>query len=316
MRICPTCNRSYDDSESFCQADGATLVQSDQPGAANMTMPVSPTFQPPPPPPTLATPAKPPIGLMQTLVYAFIAPARVFGSFREPMGFGPLAARVLVAATIIIFGVAAYNVIFLQRVGRESITRATIEASPRVADLPAEQKEQVVTMQNNPAFLLATFFFQFGFIVGSVVLSIPLGGAIYLLGTMIFSSRVTYPQALLVWTFATLPPKLLWALANTVALFIHRPSTDIGIVMGASNGVLPANLGVLVEVTTFPVPILAVVLGAFDLFEFYGLALAALGLRKVGRMSWVASSGVVIAVWLFAVAWRVAGAAISVALLK
>jgi Yip1-like protein len=49
MRKCPTCNRSYEDSVTFCLDDGATLV-SDQTGEPTMVMPHE-GFQVPPPPP-------------------------------------------------------------------------------------------------------------------------------------------------------------------------------------------------------------------------------------------------------------------------
>ena len=39
-------------------------------------------------------------------------------------------------------------------------------------------------------------------------------------------------------------------------------------------------------------------LGSFDLFTFYGLFLAATGLRKVGRLSSGAAWGVALGLWL------------------
>jgi uncharacterized membrane protein len=57
-------------------------------------------------------------------------------------------------------------------------------------------------------------------------------------------------------------------------------------------------------------PILTAILTQFDLLKFYGLFLAALGLRKVARMSSGSAWGVVISFWIIGIVLRVASAAL------
>lgn len=263
----------------------------------------------------LQIPVAPSLSTTQSLTNIFFAPARVFASFRELTTFLPAAVRFLVAAVIIVISVVAYNVVYLARIGSENIALATVAVTPRVASLPAEQKERALQMQQNPAFQAAALVTRFVPLIMWQLVSMLLGALIYWLGAMLFKGKIKYMQALLVWTYATLPPTVLWTLANTFALLIHPPTTNMDIATGAS-GVVHANLGALCEVTTFPIPVYVAALGALDLFAFYGFALAMIGLRKVSRIPWIGSFGIVAFVWLIGVVWLISTAAISGALMK
>jgi hypothetical protein len=291
MKKCPTCNREYDDQVRSCLEDGATLTRADQ------------------------IPTQPSMSAGRTLVNVFIAPARAFGSFRNVTTFSPAAIRFLIAAPIIIVAVVAYNVIYPARIGPENIARAAMEASPHLARFSKEQQERALQMTQNPAFQTITIVMTFGRLVLMLLASMPLGALIYWLGAMIFKSPFKYMQALLVWTYATLPPTVLWLIANTLTLFFWPPSTNVAIATGA-NGVFPGSLGKLFTVKAFPIPVYVVALSAIDLFEFYGLALAILGLRKVARLPWIGSFGIVIFVWLVGVGWRIAAAGLVSALVR
>ncbi|HSP63343.1 MAG TPA: hypothetical protein VLQ90_10210, partial [Pyrinomonadaceae bacterium] len=194
MKTCPTCNRNYDDTIRFCPEDGATLVRTDQPAGPTMTMPAHPVFQPPPPP-TVKMPAQPSMSTGQALTRIFFSPGRVFDSFRERMTFGPVAARFLIAAAIIVIAMVAYNVIYLARIGSENIGRASLEVSPRAADLPSETKERALQMQQNPAFQAFTVLVRFGLLILLTLVSLPLGALIYWLGGMLFKGTIKYWQA-------------------------------------------------------------------------------------------------------------------------
>jgi hypothetical protein len=143
----------------------------------------------------------------------------------------------------------------------------------------------------------------------------PLGALIYWLGATLFKGQLKYLQALLVWTYASLPVTVLWFLANTITVFVWPPAKPVAIVTG-SSGVFKPNLGALINVEAFPVPAYIAALSAFDLLIFYGLALAILGLRKAGRVPWIGASVTVIFVWLIGVGWRAGTAAITGALLR
>jgi len=279
-----------------------------------MTMPAGAAFQPPPAP-TLQTPAKPSMSPIKTLTGAFFSPARAFESFRDVETIGPTAARFLIAAAIIIGALIIFNALYLARIGPERIARASIDASPNISNLSSDQKDRAVQMQGTPALMAVSLAIRFGAIIFLQLASFFLGAALYLLGAMATGGKIKYFQSILVWTYAALPPTLIWVVVNLAALFLAPPSTDVAIAMG-SAGVVHANLGALITVTKLPVPVLAVALGAFDLFEFYGLLLAVLGLGKVARLSWIKSFGIVIFVWLIGVAWRVGTAGVMAAIFK
>jgi len=268
-----------------------------------------------PPPPTLQLPVEPSMSTTRSLANIFFAPARVFDSFRDVTTFTPAAIRFLVAAPIIVVAIVAYNVIYLARIGPQNIVRASMEASPKFAGLPSEQKERIRQVQESPALIAITRAIGFGKLILLTLASLPLGALIYWLGGLIFKSKIKYMQALLVWTYAVFAPTVLWLLANTLVLLIHPPTTSMGIVTGA-NGVVHANLGALFDVTTLPIPVYVVALSEFDLFAFYGLGLAMFGLRKVARIPWLGSIGIVIFVWMLGVVWHIGNAGLVNAIMK
>ena len=289
-------------------------MRTDQAGAPTMTMPAGAAF-PPPPSPTLQMPSQPSLSTGQTLVRIFFSPGRVFDSFRERMTFGPVAVRFLIAAAIVVVALVAYNVIYLARMGSERIARASMESTPQTAKMATEQKERAVQMQQNPAFQAFTLFIRFGLLIVLLLVSLPLGALIYWLGGMLFKGTIKYWQALLVWTYAALPPTVLWLLVNTAVLMIRPPTTNMGIVTGAT-GVIHANPGALFDVAMLPIPVHIAALSELDLFAFYGLTLAMVGLRRVSRIPWIGSFAVVILVWLIGVGWRVGMAGVFAALMK
>lgn len=224
------------------------------------------------PAPELSTP--------QTLSGIFFEPARVFESFR-------VRPRFLVAGLIILLSIVAYQFLFTQRIGHENIVRARIEAGG--AEMSPEQKQQAIEMQSNP---IAKWI---ELIITPVVICIifAAGAGLYLLGTLAMGKSISYKQALAVWIYSSLPRALFLIVGNLILLFVKSPD-DMDIV-SASRGLLRANPGFLVDGTAHPV--LATALGSIDLLAIYALVLAALGLRKVARLSSGAAWTVVLAIW-------------------
>lgn len=315
MKICPTCNRTYADTLRFCLEDGATLVRSEPSPSPTMTMPAEAAFLPPPPPPTLQMTTKPSLSVIGTLANAFFNPGRAFDSFREVTTFGQAAARFVIAAAIIVIALVTYNLAYLARFDYARITRAAMEVSPQTARMSEQQREQAVKMQQTPTFLTITLVTRFGGLIVITLASFFLGGLIYWLGAMLFKSKIKYLQALLVWTYASLPVIVIWLLVNLIVLWLWPPTTNMAIITG-NNGVVHANLGALFTVTSLPIPVHVVALSSFDLFEFYGLGLAVFGLRKVAGIHWLASFGVVIFVWLIGLMYRITTAGVMSAILK
>jgi hypothetical protein len=233
----------------------------------------------------------------QTLTGIFFEPGRTFEALRARPRF-------LVAAIITLITFMVFQVLLIQRVGGyDAFIRAQIEASPRTAELSAEQKEQAIAMQTKPVFKAIGYLSP---IIG-VAIFIAAGAGLYLLGAMLMGKGISYKQALAVWAYSSLPPGIIVLVANLILLFVRSPE-DIDMT-SAGRGLVHANLGLLVNGTAHP--ILATLLGSLDLFRLYGLFLAALGLRKVGRMSSGSAWTVVLIIFLLGVLLTVGIAAMT-----
>lgn len=226
----------------------------------------------------------------QTLTNIFFEPGRTFEGLRERPRF-------LVATLILTFIFTAFNFLFIQKVGYENIVRTRIESSPRTADMPADQKERIIQQQSSPLVKSISYFAP---LIGFLVF-FAAGAGLYLLGAMALGGAMNYKQSLAVYAYSSFPPFILSMLANFILLFI-KSAEDIDII-NSQNGLVHANPSFLV--TRIDHPALSALLGAFDLFSFYGLFLAALGLQKIARLSAGAAWGIVIGLWLVGVLLRV-----------
>jgi hypothetical protein len=253
-------------------------------------------FQPPPPPyhvPQDEVPTGPALSTVETISGIFFEPGRVFESFR-------VRPRFLVASLITLVVTASFTWLFFLRAGYENVMRAILERSP---GMTPEGLERALQLYNNPLFKVINYA---GPIYGLAIVFAG-GAAIYLLGVMAMGKKITYPQALAVWAYSTMPPAVLAGIANIILLFLRSPD-DID--PGALNrgGLIHANLSILVDPKAHPV--IGATLGAFDIFAFYGLFLAALGLRKVAKLSPGAAWAIVLTLWLIRVIFSIATAAL------
>jgi hypothetical protein len=256
-------------------------------------------FQPPPPPPF---PNKerldgPSLSTAETLTGIFFEPGRVFESFRPKPRF-------LVAGIIIIVAVMAFTATFYARMGFEEVMRTAMEESPQAANLSPEQKEGALKFWTGPIGKAVALI--------SPVFAIPIflaaGAGLYLLGVMAMGKTTTYSRTLAVWVYSSMPPILIAMLLNIVLVFIKQVE-GAELVQASRRGLVRANLSFLVNPAENPV--LATLLGAFDVFAFYGLFLAALGLRKVAKLSAGSAWGIVLALWIIGLVIKLAFSAIS-----
>lgn len=247
---------------------------------------------PPPPFPRSEQPTGPVLSTAETLTGIFFEPARVFESFR-------VKPRFLIAGLICVLAFVAFNVIYIQKVGFENLVRAEMEMNPQAADMSPEQKERAIGIQTNPVLKAI----RYGAPLINFVFVFALGAVFYLLGAMLMTKPLTYPQALSVWTYSSYPPLLLAMLVNIILVFINTPTDDSGIVRG-QTGLVHANLSILVDTTAHPV--LGTALASIDVFALYGLFLAALGMQKVARLSSGAAWTIVLVLWLVGVVIRLA----------
>lgn len=263
-----------------------------------------PNDQPLPPGPTYSDtikpeePAGPVMSTGETLTSIFFEPGRTFEALRARPRF-------LVAALI---GIAAYMIfstLYFQKIGYERIVRAQAEIQKAKPNANEAAIEQGVQVQMNPAFKV---FRMVSPIIGFVIF-IAAGGALYLLGAMLTGKGISYKQALAVWVYSSLPPTVLMMLLNIVLLFINPPDDDMAILQGSGRGLVHANPSILISGTEHPV--LATALGSIDAFAIYGLFLAALGLRKVGKMSTGSAWSIVLGLWLLGLVVRISIATLT-----
>ena len=113
---------------------------------------------------------------------------------------------------------------------------------------------------------------------------------------------LSYRKALSVWAYSSIPPQVFGALIAILVLFLKAPETIDPETMVATN---PAAL--MSEGTS---KVLLAFLSQFDVLRFYGMFLAALGLRKMAKLSSGQAWGVVIALWAILLLLRVGSAAI------
>jgi len=222
----------------------------------------------------------------ETLTGIFFEPSRTYEALR-------VRPRFLVAGIILLALAVIVTVLLYTRVDMGQYIRDRMERSPRAAQLTEEQKDMQVKMGKN-----------FGAV--AIPLSVPIilagGAALYLLGVMAFGGSITYKKSLAVWAYSSIPPSVLGALIAILVLFLKSPDSIDPEHMVATN---PAVL--LGEDAS---KILVAFLGQFDLLRFYGIFLAALGLRKVGKLSSAQAWGVVITLWVIGALLRVGSAAL------
>lgn len=222
----------------------------------------------------------------ETLTSIFFEPSRTFEALRDRPRF-------LVAGLILLLLTCAITGILFLRVDMGQFIRDRMERSPNAAQQTEQQKEIGVKM---------------GKIIGavgvpaSVPITIAAGAAIYLLAALAFGGSLGYKKALSVWAYSSLPPSVFATVVAILVLFLkpadsidpeHLVFTNPGAFMGSESS------GVLVAFLT-----------QFDVLRFYGMFLAALGLRKVGKMSSGAAWGVVITLWVLGGLLRIGSAAL------
>lgn len=227
--------------------------------------------------PTMSTP--------ETLGNIFFEPGRTFEALRARPRF-------LVAAVVAVVAFMAFYVTYMQRVGYDTVVDSEIEMA-RKAD-PNANEEGLAAAARVQKGAIVRNIRMWSPVIGIAVV-FAAGAGLYLLGVSLMGGAMSYKQALAVWVYSSLPPLLVAVLLNFVLLFINPPEDAADIVRGTQQGLVRANPGALVDGSAHP--LLATALGSLDILAFYGLFLAALGLRKVGRLKSGAAWTVVLALW-------------------
>lgn len=243
-------------------------------------------WQPPPPPDVPSAPVEtgPDMSTPATLSGIFFEPGPTFDALRKRPRF-------LIAGIILIVLTALVDVALFTRVDMGQYIREKMEQSPQSQAQTEEQKEMGV---------------KFGKIIGAIAppVSVPIviaaGAALYLLGVMAFGGSISYKKSVSVWTYSSLPPSVIGVIVALLVLFLKAPDTI------DPEHLLVTNPGAFTN--AHDAPVLTALLSQFDLIRFYGMFLAAIGLRKVAKISSGSAWGIVLGLWLIglilSVAWH------------
>lgn len=233
-----------------------------------------------------SAPTGPEMSTAETLTGIFFEPSRTFEALRARPRF-------LVAVLIVFILTCGVTAALYSRVDMGQFIRERIERSPNAAQISETQKETQIRV---------------GKIIGMVFipLSVPIilfaGSGLYLLLTMAFGGALTYKRALSVWAYSWLPPSVLTTIIALLVLFLKSPDTIV------PERLVATNPGALFGEESSRV--LVAFLSQFDLLRFYGFFLAALGLRKMAKLSSGAAWGVVLTLWFIGMLLAVGSAAL------
>jgi hypothetical protein len=246
-------------------------------------------WQPPPPPSSGETPEEtgPDISTPTTLTGIFFEPGRTFEALRKRPRF-------LIAGLILLLLTIGVTALVYQRIDMGQYIRDKMEKNPRNQAQTEEQKELGVKIGKIVGMVM---------IPASVPITLAAGAALYLLGVMAFGGSITYKRSLAVWAYSSLPPAVIGTIIAIVVLFL-KSAEDLD-----PEHLLVTNPGAFMSGPESS-PVLVAVLSQFDLLRFYGLFLAAIGLRKVGKISSGSAWAIVLGLYLIRAILGVSSAAI------
>ncbi|HUF03894.1 MAG TPA: Yip1 family protein [Aridibacter sp.] len=234
---------------------------------------------------------EPEMSEIATLGNVFIEPGRTFEDLRKKPRF-------IIAFVIIAILSTSYMIALSQKVGDEQIRRelqSLVSQSGQFQSLSASEQEDALNLQ---IFMQRITTYASPLLVFIVLL---LGGLFYWLGMKAFGSEARFWHGVSVFTYSSLPYFGLRYIGNLIVLYF-KPAEEIAFI-GAQRGVVDANPNLFLGSDTSPV--LTTILSAFDVFLIWGLILAAIGLKKVGRISSGSAWTVVLLLTLIWLTFRV-----------
>jgi hypothetical protein len=234
---------------------------------------------------------------VSTVLGIFMEPGRVFEDLRRKPRF-------VLGGLIIALLVTGYGFGLYYKVGEKavrSMVAEQIEKSPQTASMSAEQKngmiEMNMTIQKYIRYAIPIFLF----------ISFVIGGLCYFLGSKAFGGSGGFMHAVSVWIYSSIPPTVVAMIANFIVIGLK--SADEIDLAASQRGVIQANPSFLLDGKAQPV--LATIVGTFDLFMIWGWILAAIGLRITNRISSGSAWGIVLIFALLGILGRVVGAFFS-----
>lgn len=219
------------------------------------------------------------MGEFSRIAGVFFEPAKTFADIAQrPSWIVPMILTILVTI--------GFTVALSQHIGWERIIRQQDEASARMRQLPAEQREQTVAMQMK----LAPAIGYASGIVGVPIVSIVV--AAVLLGiTAIMSAGLRFKQVFAVVVYASLP-RAISALLAIVVVFLKNPDE-----FNMSNPTA-FNVGAFLDPNSVS-KFMYTLATAIDLFTIWTLLLLAVGLRAAAgkKLTFAGALVAVVAPW-------------------
>jgi hypothetical protein len=229
------------------------------------------------------------MGEFSRIVGVFFEPTKTFTDIaRRPSWILPMILAILVGL--------GFATAIAQRVGWERVVRQQLDASSRVQQMPADQREQAVNMQMK--------FMPVGF-YGGAVLGVPIGSVIVaavLLGiTALMSAGLRFKQVFAVVVWGGLP-RAIAAILTIVVVFLKNPD-DFNI-----RNPLAFNLGAFMDPNGSK--FVYALATALDLFTIWNILLVAVGLKAAAgkKLTFAGALVAVVAPWALVV---LGGAAIA-----
>jgi Yip1 domain len=233
----------------------------------------------------------PQVSLIQSLIGIFVEPGSTFESMK-------LKPKFLIAGILSILMFSVYQVSVIQKVGFKNIVKAEINGSPFTDSMSKEDKEKIIESNSQPVFEYVRY------VVSPIVLVIMflIGGLIYWLAANAMGGSMTFAKGLSVWVYSSLPFWILFWTLNLIVLLI-KTVDDIDPVAASQKGLVTASPAMLIDGKSMP--LVATLLGSIDLFQIWGVVLAAIGLRIMGGLSNVSAWSIVITLWVIGLIARI-----------
>ena len=214
--------------------------------------------------------------------------SRLAGVFFEPTKtFEDIAARPgwLVPMIIIMVCAMSVTVAFTQHVGWERFFRQQFENSPRTAQMPTDQKEQLIATQSKYAPIGAGGFILIGLPISYLITSAVLLGIV----AGIMSAPVKFKQVYAVMCYASLT-SVVSSILTLAVMFLKSPDQ-----FNLQNA-LVFNPGAFMDPQTSS-KFLYSLATSLDLFSLWTMFLIAVGLKAAGGKK-LSFGGALVAVFL------------------
>jgi len=232
-----------------------------------------------------------------TLGNIFIEPGRVFDDMRRKPRF--IFASLIIAVLITAWGFGLYY-----KVGDDGTRRfidEQFDKNPQTQSLSKDDRENAINLQMK---IMAGVRYAMPVFV---LVSLAIGGLMYWAGAKAFGGTGSFLHGLSVWVYSSLPPVVVSMIGSFIVLALK--SVDDIDIAASQRGMLHANPSLLVDGKAMPV--IATILGTFDLFYIWGWVLAAIGLRITNKLSSGSAWAIVIILGLIGTIFRVIAAVMS-----